>query len=262
MIEESGDRNFRIDSIGMHLPEFICGQAYTECVYNCLLWFSLTLSWVKRISSRSRASFSLFWSWTNWNACCCVFCCLVPWSGSRSNSSVESQRLKMESALQAESFMGSPRMNPVPAASAATAPLSRRVLFWGSFSLIERLWRVVPGDVSGGKKDSATSLKVLSSIWASLTSCVRYLYILSICCVTGMSDSLNVRLLHPACSTRRCMRESFWLLSRRAACTPSMWTSGSVGKRENSRTWLSLSEVTTWYLKMKPAPRSNSGSCC
>ena len=41
-----------------------------------------------------------------------------------------------------------------------------------------------------------------------------------------------------------------------------MLTSGSVGKGENSRTWLSLSEVTTWYLKIKAAPRSNSGSCC
>ena len=45
------------------------------------------------------------------------------------------------------------------------------------------------------------------------------------------------------------------------ACTPSMLTSGSVGKGENSRTWLSLSAVTTWYLKMKAAPRSNAGSC-
>ena len=41
-----------------------------------------------------------------------------------------------------------------------------------------------------------------------------------------------------------------------------MLTSGNAGKGENSRTWLSLSEVTTWYLKMKAAPRSNSGTCC
>ena len=41
-----------------------------------------------------------------------------------------------------------------------------------------------------------------------------------------------------------------------------MLTSGSVGKGENSRTWLSLSDVTTWYLKMKAASRSNSGSSC
>ena len=40
-----------------------------------------------------------------------------------------------------------------------------------------------------------------------------------------------------------------------------MFTSGSVGKGEKSWTWLSLSEVTTWYLKMKAAPRSNSDSC-
>ena len=41
-----------------------------------------------------------------------------------------------------------------------------------------------------------------------------------------------------------------------------MLTTGSVGIGENSRTWFSLSEVTTWYLKMKAAPRSNSCSCC
>ena len=41
-----------------------------------------------------------------------------------------------------------------------------------------------------------------------------------------------------------------------------MLTSGSVGKGENSWTSLSLSEVTTWNLEMKAAPRSNSGSCC
>ena len=34
----------------------------------------------------------------------------------------------MESALHAASLTGSPRMNPVPAARAATAPMSRRVL--------------------------------------------------------------------------------------------------------------------------------------
>ena len=36
-----------------------------------------------------------------------------------------------------------------------------------------------------------------------------------------------------------------------------MLTSGSVGTGEKRRTWLSLSEVTTSYLKMKAAPRSN-----
>ena len=41
-----------------------------------------------------------------------------------------------------------------------------------------------------------------------------------------------------------------------------MLISGSVGKGENSRTLLSLSEVTTWYLKIKAAPRSDYGSCC
>ena len=41
-----------------------------------------------------------------------------------------------------------------------------------------------------------------------------------------------------------------------------MLTSGSVGKGESNRTWLSLWEVTTWYLKMQTAPRLSSGSCC
>ena len=169
----------------------------------------------------------------------------------------------MESALHAASLIGSPKMIPVPAASAATAPMRRRVRLWGSSSSVERFRRVGPGDDSGGKKDSATSLRVLSSIWASLTSYLRYLYMLSICWVTGMCHSLNVMLLHPACSTRYCMRAGgFWLLSRRMACTPSMLTSGSVGKGEKSGIWLSLSEITTWYLKVKAAPRSKSGSCC
>ena len=34
----------------------------------------------------------------------------------------------MDSALQAASLIGSPKMNPVPAATAATAPIGRRVL--------------------------------------------------------------------------------------------------------------------------------------
>ena len=217
---------------------------------------------VKRISSRSKASFSLFWSWTVWNACCCVFCCLVTWSSSRSKSSAEPQRLKIESAFYDASLIGSPKITPVPSASAATAPMSRRVLLWGTSSTIERLRRVGPGGDSGGKTDFATSLKVLSSSWASLTSCFKYQYMLSICCVTVICDSLNVALSHPVCPERDCMRKSCWLLTRRNPCTPSMLRSGIFGKKEKSRTWLSLSEVTTWYLKMKAAPRSNSGSCC
>ena len=147
------------------------------------VFFDSFNTWFKRIASRSRASFSLFWSWTNWNACCCVFCCLVTWSSSRSKPSVESQRLKMERALHAASLIGSPRMNHVAAASAATAPISCRVRLWGSSSSIERLRRVVSGDNYGGTKDSAISLKVLNSSRASLTSCWRYLYMLSICWV-------------------------------------------------------------------------------
>ena len=138
MIAESGDRHFGIDRIGMHFAECICGQAYTRCVYKCLLRSFLHFSSVKRIPSRTKASFSLFWSWTVWNACCCVFCCLVTWSSSRSKSSVESQRLKMESVLHAASLIGSPKMNPIPAASAATPPMRRRVRLWGSSSSVER----------------------------------------------------------------------------------------------------------------------------
>ena len=82
----------------------------------------------------------------------------------------------MERALHAASLIGSPRMNPISAASAATAPMSSLVLLRGSSSSIERLRRVVPGDDSGWKKDFVTSLKVLSSFRASLTSYLRYLY--------------------------------------------------------------------------------------
>ena len=74
----------------------------------------------------------------------------------------------MESALHAASIIGSPRMNPVPAASVATAPMSRRVLLSSSSSSIERIRGVDPSDDSCGMKDSATSLKVLSSTWPSL----------------------------------------------------------------------------------------------
>ena len=73
----------------------------------------------------------------------------------------------MESASQATSLIGSPRINPVPAAIAAAAPMSRRVLLWGSASTVERLCREVPRDAVVGKKDSAMALRVLSSDCAS-----------------------------------------------------------------------------------------------
>ena len=77
-----------------------------------------------------------------------------------------------------------------------------------------------------------------------------------------MCESLNLKLSHPAFATRYFMCESFWLLSRWISCTPSKLTSGNVGKRENTRTWLLLSEVTTWSSKIKAAPLSNSCSYC
>ena len=76
----------------------------------------------------------------------------------------------MESALDAASIIGSPRMNPVQAASAATAPMSRRVRLSGSSSSIERHCRGVPRDDAGGKKESAMVLRVFSSDCASLIS--------------------------------------------------------------------------------------------
>ena len=77
-----------------------------------------------------------------------------------------------------------------------------------------------------------------------------------------MCESLNLKLSHPAFATRYFMCESFWLLSRWISCTPSKLTSGNVGKRENTRTWLLLSEVTIWSSKIKAAPLSNSCSYC
>ena len=106
------------------------------------------------------------------------------------------------------------------------------------------------------------ALRVLSSCWASWTAFFRNFYMLSICCMNGICDLLTVRLSHLSCVMRFFMPGSFLLLSRRMACLLSMLTSGSVGKGEDSRTWFSLSEVTTSYLKKKAARRSNAGSCC
>ena len=191
-----------------------------------------TLSWVNRISLQSRASSSKIWFWTVRNACCYIVCCSVIWWSSRSKSSLESQRLNMDRALHAAPLIGPPRMNPKAAASAATATKKCRIWLWSSSASVERLLRVILRNYAGRKKDSASLVEVLSSSWASLTSRLRYLCMLSVWLVTGICVSLNVMLLHPACATRYCLRGSFWLLFKRMTCTPSMLTSANVKNGE------------------------------
>ena len=232
----------------------------------CVIVFFQTFDTVlaQKDFSRSRASFSMPRSWTVSNACCCVFCCLVNWPSSRSKSSVGSQKLKTESALHAPSLIRSPRMNLVRAASAANAPMSNKsscsivrfmVLRWASSASIfprgcwwEEGFRIITQSVE---------LK-LGFINFFLETLLHLITLLS----KWYCDSLNVMLFHLAWATLHCMRESFWVLSRRLAWTLSFLTSGSVGEEENSWTWLSVSEATTWYLKMKASARSNFRSCC
>ena len=110
----------------------------------------------------SRQLFSLFCSCTIEILFCRVSCWAVFLFSWHSRSSVLSQRLKIDRALQAASLIGSSRTNPVPAANVATAPMIRRVLLWDSSTSVDRRLRWFLGDAIGGKNDLAISLKILS----------------------------------------------------------------------------------------------------
>ena len=106
------------------------------CVGN-FFFFRSMLSLVQQISLQSRASFSWLWFSTVWKVFCCVFYWSVTLSNSRPKASEKSQWLKMEDTVEAASLIGSHKITPVPAASAATAPLSRCILLWGSCKSVD-----------------------------------------------------------------------------------------------------------------------------
>ena len=120
----------------------------------------LTFCCVARTSLPGRKKFSSLAEWTRCRVAIVSSCVFRIWSKSWDKLLVSSNKLKIETAVHAASFNGSPRINPAPATRAVIAPINR----FERGSVATSLWYCF------GRKDFITSASFSCSSVACFTS--------------------------------------------------------------------------------------------
>ena len=225
-------------------------RSWRTCRWFTALRRFLTFCCVARTSLPSRKKFSLLADWKRCKVAIVSSCVFRIWSTSWDKLLVSSHKLKIETTVHAASFNGSPRINPAPAAIAAIAPIS----------LFERGSVATSLCYCFGRKDFITSASFSCSSVACFTSNL-----------INLTRSFNCVIKRPYVSLTSWNSQTFWtymppipvirVFARfNKSSAPVKLTSGIFWNGENTRTLLSLSEVTAWYLKRKAAPFLKTGT--